>query len=234
LGRYRGWIALLAGVLLALSPAGSGQALAHGGAHLYESVVAGITPPQLAAGIEVRMIDYDRQMELVNHSGKTVIVEGYWGEPYARLESSGAVYLNAMSPSMAPSNDRMGLTRPNGNEDASAPPHWVQVGDNGEYRWFDRRTQYRKEGMPPAVNNEEQRTRLWSYLIPIRVGDQAAAIKGALYWTGRKPFPTGILIFLLLSTAGCALLGAWTVRRLRRRDEAGDGPDDTDGIESAG
>ncbi len=196
---------------------GGGQrAAAHEGSHPFESVVAGIVPSRLATGIDVRMIDADSQMELTNHSGMTVVVRGYQGEPYARIASSGRVEVNVLSPSMAPSNDRLGRTPPNGNEDASAPPRWVHVGDGGRYRWFDRRTHYRGSGTPAAVTDRERRTRLWDYRVPITVGGEAASIRGTLYWVGVSPFPTGLFVGMLVATAGCLLFGAWVLRGFRR------------------
>lgn len=202
-------------------PAGAG---AHGEPHLYESIVQGIQPPTAAAGIEVRMIDFDSQVELTNRSDETVIVEGYEGEPYLRIDANGSVFLNAKSPSMAPSNDRMGKTEPTGDEDAKATPNWIRVAHDGSFRWFDRRTQYRKAGVPKVVTDEAARTLVWRWQIPMSVGDQAATINGELFWLGRRPFPTGVLLVILLATAGCGLFGAWALRRMREESEDPDEP----------
>lgn len=211
-----------AALAAALVVAGLGfpaAAAAHGGPHLYQSVIKGIEPPEAGRGVEVRMIDFDSQVEVINRSGKTVTVAGYEGEPYARIVSSGPVYLNARSPSMAPSNDRLGKTRPTGNEDAAAPPNWIKVGEGGRFRWFDRRTQFRKTGLPAAVTDETRRTLVWSWQIPIRVGRSPAEIRGDLIWLGRRPFPTGIFLVILFSTAACGLFGAWALKRMREQDQ---------------
>ncbi len=216
----RGRIALIVWVLLAVVTAGGEQARAHGGSHSFESVVEGIAPAELADGIEVRVLDSDEQLELVNRSGRAVIVEGYDGEPYARVESAGPVYLNVRSPALHVNNDRWGATEPSRAADASAPPEWVQVGDGGRLAWFDRRIQYREQGTPAAVADPSARTKLWSYEVPITVGDRPAAIRGTLYWTGRKPFPTELLVVVLVVTGGGALLGAWMLKRLRRTERS--------------
>lgn len=195
-----------------------GGASAHGEAHLYQSVIRGIEPAGPASGVTARIIDFDSQIELANHSGKTVTVEGYEGEPYARIEPDGAVLLNAHSPSMAPSNDRLGRTPPTGDEDADAPPNWIQVADDGRFAWFDRRIQYRRKGLPEVVNDEAVRTRVRSWSIPITVGHQSVAVKGDLYWLGRRPFPTGVFLAILLLTAAGGLFGAWAIRRMREED----------------
>lgn len=199
-----------------------GEAAAHGEPHLYESVIRGIQPAAAAAGIEVRILDYDSQIKLTNRSGQRVEVEGYEGEPYARLDPDGHVFLNARSPSMAPSNDRLGKTRPTGDEDADARPNWIRVAVDGSFAWFDRRIHYRKKGVPPIVTDEAARTLIRDWEVPITVGGRPAAVEGGLYWLGRRPFPTGLFLFLLFSTAAGALFGAWSIKRMRESGREAD------------
>lgn len=214
---------MAAATALALGAAAMpGEARGHGEPHLYESVIEGTRPAAAARGVEVRIIDHDSQVKLTNRSGKTVVIEGYEGEPYVRLDRDGRVFLNARSPSMAPSNDRLGRTAPTGREDADARPNWIRVGDGGSFTWFDRRTHYRRKGLPSVVTDESERTLLWRWRIPFTVGKASARVEGSLFWLGRRPFPTGLFLFLLLSTAGGALFGAWAIRRMREAtpDEA--------------
>lgn len=194
------------------------DAAAHGEPHLYESVLRGIEPAGVTAGVTARIIDFDSQIELTNRSGKTVVVEGYEGEPYARIESGGAVFLNARSPSMAPSNDRLGKTPPTGDEDASAPPNWIRVAGDGSFTWFDRRIHYRRKGLPVVVTDEATRTLVRNWTIPFTVGGEPATVEGDLYWLGRSPFPTGVFLATLLLTAAGGLFGAWAIRRIREAD----------------
>ena len=212
-------------LVIGLAVGGEERAVAHEGSHSFESVVDGIRPSRLATGIDVRMIDADARLELTNRSGSTVVVRGYDGEPYARIASEGPVEVNVLSPSMAPSNDRMGRTPPNGDEDASAPPRWVRVGDGGRFSWYDRRTHYRGTGMPAAVTDRERRTRLWDYRVPVTVGDEDASITGTLYWIGVSPFPTGLFVGMLVATAGCLLFGAWVLTRARHDGADGARPE---------
>lgn len=196
-------------------PLGPPVAQAHDGRHDFEILLSGIAPIEAGAGIELRVLDYDERIELTNRSGKTVIVLGYEGEPYARIESTGPVQLNLHSPSLAPSNDRWGRTPPSGRQDAEAPPHWVRVADGGRWAWFDRRSHYRGPGRPAAVEDPARRLKLWDFAVPLRIDGQPARIEGTLYWLGRRPFPTGAFIAMLLATAAVALIGARVVRRLR-------------------
>ncbi len=161
------------------------------------------------------MLDHDAQVELTNRSGRRVIIKGYEGEPYARVESDGPVYLNLRSPSRPLSNDRFGLTLPTGQEDATAPPRWSLVGEDGRLAWYDRRAQYRRRGVPAAVDDTAKRTQIRDYRIPLLVGGEPARIEGSLYWTGKKGFPTGPFLALLVVTGLCGLFGGWALKRMR-------------------
>jgi hypothetical protein len=190
-------------------------AAGHGDRHPYESEIGGIVPATAGAGIEVRILDHDSQVELTNRSGHRVIVKGYEGEPYARLESDGPVYVNLRSPSRPLSSDRFGRTPPTGREDASASPRWSLIGEDGRLAWYDRRAHYRRRGVPDQVDDPAKRTRIRDYWIPILVGGIPARIEGSLYWTGKKGFPTGPFLALLTITGLCGLFGARMLGRLR-------------------
>jgi len=212
-------------VVLACLAAGAAPGRAHDGAHLFESVIGGPYPERLAQGVEVRILDEDEQVELVNSSGRTVVVMGFAGEPYARVESGGSVFVNARSPATPANNDRWGRTRPSGREDPGAPPAWVRVGGEGRLVWYERRAQYRRAGTPPQVADPAERTWIRDYRIPLTVGGEPAELRGTLHWVGRRPFPNVALVVLLLATAGCAFFGAITLRRVRRLPDEPAGDD---------
>ncbi len=209
----RRWIQLT-GILLTIlcPPAG---ASAHEGRHAFESVIAGPFPERLATGIDLRVIDWDERVELVNRSGRTVVVHGVAGEPYLRIESRGPVFMNVRSPAAPLNNDRWGRTRPSGREDASAPPAWVRVGEGGRFVWFEHRAQYRPAGVPPQVTDRAEPMRIRDYRIPLTVGGEPAEIRGTLNWVGYRPFPNVAFVTLLLASAAVALFGAVTLGRLR-------------------
>ena len=220
----------LAGVQAIVMLLAAVPAQAHDERHAFESSISSLEPARLGVGIQVRVLDHDSQVELTNASGRTVIVIGYEGEPYARVESAGPVFLNVRSPALPLSNDRWGRTPPTGSEDAAAPPRWVRVGDRGKLSWFDRRAQFRGSGTPARVTDPASRQKLWDYRIPLLVGDERAEIRGTLYWTGRRPFPIAVFLVLLIATAACALFGAWVLKRLNAADApppSGPGPQPT-------
>ena len=96
------WVAVAAAAAL-LGVAVPG-ALAHQGNPNFRPQIRGLTPP--LDGIEVQVVNYDDSLELDNHSGKTVIVEGYRGEPYVRIAADGTVAVNHRSTSYYLDDDR--------------------------------------------------------------------------------------------------------------------------------
>ena len=64
---------------------------AHQGNPNFRSVLRGLTPAE--SGVQLSIVNYDDSFELINHSGRTIVVEGYQGEPYARVLPDGTVQL---------------------------------------------------------------------------------------------------------------------------------------------
>ncbi len=224
-GHSRRAISAIAAVLVvALIPVDQG--LAHRGSHSFDSVLRGISPAVLGTGIEARMLDFDSRIRLRNRSGKLVMVEGYRGEPYARLDPDGRVFLNARSPAFYLNNDRYARTPVDPSVDVSASPKWIWIANSGELTWYDRRSHYMNTGTPPQLKNPAKRTKIRNYRIPLTVGGRPATLDGTLYWVGRKPFPVGLFVGLLLATFICALIGVAVLVRLRRAGNAPDQDDD--------
>ena len=76
----RAW-PLVAAVVTALVAAPPGWA--HKGNPNYESTLRSVVPQM--EGLEVQILNRDDRLELRNRTGKTVLVEGYNGEPYVRI-----------------------------------------------------------------------------------------------------------------------------------------------------
>jgi hypothetical protein len=200
-----------------LAPAA--QVQAHGGSHQFESVLGGVRPAGLGAGLQLEVLDYDARIRLANRSGRTVIVEGYAEEPYARLDPDGGVYLNARSPALYLNNDRYARTPVAPEVDASADPEWFRIDRSGVLTWYDHRIHYMGQTVPPRLADVSERTLMRGYRIPVSIDGRPATIVGQLFWTGDDSIPVPVLAGLLLATAVTALFGAVVVRRLHRAPE---------------
>ncbi len=100
-----------AAVLLACAPV----ALAHEGSPNFLSQINEVTPA--GSGLDVQVLNRDDRLLLINGSDKTVLIEGYEGEPYARLEPDGTVSVNKDSRAYYINEER------DGRGDAGADPH---------------------------------------------------------------------------------------------------------------
>ncbi len=208
--RLAGALAVLA--LLALAPA----ALAHGGNANYRSVIDSVTPA--VAGVEVNVRNYDAELELVVDDGNRVLVYGYEDEPYARVLADGTVQVNQRSPAAYLNEDRYATTKVPAIADAEAAPRWKTIDGSGTFVFHDHRMHYMATGTAPQVTDEDRKTKVFDYSIPIRIDGEAGAIAGTLFWVG--PEDTSKLPFAIAGIAIVVLggLGLFLIRRRRPRE----------------
>ena len=211
-------VAALALVLAcALAPA---HALAHGGNPNYRSEIDSFTPP-LPGGVSVEVLDYDSYLQLVDRPGHEVVLYGYEGEPYARIEKDGTVQVNQRSPATYLNDSRFAEETVPASADSEAPPEWRTVDSSGTFIWHDHRMHYMSRSLPPQVTDEGKKTKIFDYQIPISVNGTKGEIDGTLWWVGAAD--TSPLPFIL---AGAAIVlggGALVLfLRRRRRDEGDD------------
>src|SRR3954469_5991867 len=90
--RLRIVAALTALLALALAP----SALAHQGNPNYRSVIDRVSPK--VPGLRLQVLNLADRLELQNTPGSAVVLQGYQGEPYARLLADGTVEVNRNSP----------------------------------------------------------------------------------------------------------------------------------------
>lgn len=197
-------------------------ALGHAGNPNFESELRGLDRP--VAGVEVEVLNYDDSLRLVNRSGKTVVIEGYEGEPYARLLPDGSVETNANSPATYLNDDRFAAAEVPARADPDAPPSWRQVSDDGAFAWHDHRIHWMARTTPPQVKDEDKRTEIFDYRVPISIDGEPDAIEGTLFWVGpadaaKTPF--------LIAGAAIVVLGGVLILVVRRRRGAGGEPGDS-------
>ncbi len=206
-----------AALFAALAPVAS----AHTGNPNFRSVFNGVSPRPVP-GLQLNVLGYDQYYQLINKTGKVVVVKGYQGEPYARLLPDGTVELNHNSPATYLNEDRFATTAVPSFATAKARPDWRVIDRTGRFSWHDHRMHWMSPARPSAVKNVKQKTKIFNYTIPLDVGGRTAAIHGTLFWVGPTDsgLPIGAIVaFVVLVGAGIVLV--LVVRRRRRSSGAG-------------
>jgi hypothetical protein len=217
----RGARAACAAALLALVLCPAAAAHGGGGALGFRSAVTGIAPA--APGLSVTVLDSDDRLEVVNDSGKPLIVLGYEGEPYLAFRN-GRVYRNVRSPATYLNDDRYGVVALPPDADAKKAPVWEEVARRERYDWHDHRIHWMSRTLPPKVRAAQDKPHhIFDWTVPARLDGRAVRISGSLDYEPPpgQTFPR-ILLFPL---ALVAVLGAAAVAlRRRRRASAGAPP----------
>ena len=165
---FTGTICAFLALAMIIAPVSS----AHQGNPNYRSEITSIGPEGLTEGIALSVKNFDDGLELVNRSGRTVMVVGYDGEPYLRFSPDGTVEVNLNSPSYYLNEDRFADVEVPGRADPDVAPEWKQVDDTGVSYWHDHRSHYMGEGIPVQVTDESAETEVFDYRIPLMVDGQ--------------------------------------------------------------
>ena len=188
--------------LLGLSLGLPGTALAHGGATSgtdYRSSLLG-TP----AGIVARIIGGDDRILIERTTAQTVVILGYGGEPYLRLDAQGT-WQNARSPAVALNAGRT-TTEPLAG--SSATPAWQRLGTGTSVVFHDHRSHWMAAQPPARVRaNPAASQRLSAWTIPVIVDGTPAAIHGDLTWVGQPRTWLWWCVSALLAL--CAVAVGW-------------------------
>jgi hypothetical protein len=212
--RLRGFFVLCVGALVTvacgLAPAPS--ALAKGAGVVSE--LQGVQPP--ANGLELQVTGGDRFLRMKNGTGKEIVVKGYDDEPYLRFLPSKVVEVNTRAPSKYANEDRYALRPVPAQANSDAPPKWQPVSRDGSYRWFDHRIHLMEKGKPPQVKDEDQRTKIFDWDVPMTVGGEPVKAVGTLEWVPASSSGTSPLLFVGLG-ALALLIGGGAVALMRRR-----------------
>jgi hypothetical protein len=163
-------------------------------------------------GLEVRLLDLGRRVELVNNSPTEIVVLGYDGEPYLRIGPKG-VYQNERSPAtyvnkVAPAGSTTTLPP---QADATATPSWTKISDGHSARWRDRRTRWEGKA-PPAVRHAPRSDHVVSqWTLPLTRGGTPLSVAGQItYVPGPSVVPWVVLaVALAAGTIALAFTGKW-------------------------
>jgi hypothetical protein len=191
-------------------------ALAHQGNPHYRSTVTSVTPP--VKGLTVTVLNYDDRLEMRNFSGQDVVIDDYQNKPYARVLADRSVEVNTNSQAYYLNNDRYANVEvPKG---LGSKPNWKLVDRTGRFQWHDHRMHYMSPTVPPKVTNQDVKTHIFDWKVPVTVGGRQGAIGGTLDWV---PLPKSTLPVGLIWASAIALIvlaiGVFFIRR-RRADAA--------------
>jgi hypothetical protein len=204
----------------ALSETESGSPIADQGSNYqYRSEITSITPR--VKGLEIEVLQFADRLLLTNHTGKTVTIYGYEGEPYARVLANGTAEQNSRSPATYLNTSFYADVTVPPSASASAPPHWVVIDRTGQFEWHDHRIHWMSPIPPAKVKDRSRRTLIFDWSVPIAVGAQKGAIAGQLFWTPESSKASTAVIVLGIVIVVLGLLFVLFVRRRRAQAAAG-------------
>jgi hypothetical protein len=194
-----------------------------GSSYEYRSNITSVTPS--VPGLSFQVLEFADRILMTNHTGKTVTIYGYDGEPYARVLANGTAEQNVRSPaSYLNTNFYAQVTVPP-IADPSAPPKWEVIDRTGQFEWHDHRIHWMSPVAPTKVKNKSKRTLIFSWAVPISVGSAKGAIDGQLFWTPESSKAPLAVIILGVAIVLAGLAFVVFVRRRRARGTlAGGGP----------
>ena len=207
--------------LLAAPPAGAEESAAsspvndQGSSFHYRSLITSVTPA--VKGLSIQVLQFADRLLLINHTGMTVTIYGYSGEPYVRVLADGTAERNVRSPATYLNQSFYGDINVPPQADASAPPQWQVVERTGQFEWHDHRIHFTSPAIPPEVKDKSKRTLIFNWSIPIQVGSTRGAIAGQLFWEPENSkAPLALIIVGVVIVLGGLLL-VLIVRRRRSR-----------------
>jgi hypothetical protein len=188
-------VAVTAGLLVAVAPAGTASADPAGPTDFRTSVVA-VTPT--TDSIDVAVIGGDSFLQLTVTPGHDVVVLGYQQEPYLHFRADGIVEENERSPTTYLNADRYGGGEVPAGADASLPPNWRQVASAGRYAWHDHRAHWMDRNPPTAGVRGAP---VQSATVPLRVDGVPVEVAVRTDWLpepSRVPLAVGTAVALAL------------------------------------
>jgi hypothetical protein len=178
----------------------------------YRSDVTSVMPG--VKGLSVQVLEFADRLLLTNHTGQTVTIYGYQGEPYARVLANGTAEQNVRSPATYLNTSFYGNVTVPSSADPSAAPKWEVVDRTGQFEWHDHRIHWMSPLTPPEVKDKSRLTLIFDWQVPIEVGTRKGAISGQLYWT---PESSKVSIAVILLGVAIVVAGGLFVLFVRRR-----------------
>ncbi len=178
----------------------------------YRSLITSISPS--LPGLSLQVLQFSDRLQLRNRSGRTVTIEGYEGEPYARVRPDGTVEVNTRSPAYYLNESFYGNVTVPASASAKAPPRWLVVDRTGQFEWHDHRIHWMSPALPPQVKDKGKRTLIFDWRVPIAVDARRGAVTGQLFWT---PESSNAPVAAIVIGGAIVVLGLMLVFVVRRR-----------------
>ncbi len=199
-------------------------AAAHGGPAPkgFVAKVEQVRPP--VPGLQVTILGGDERMRMVNRSGRTIVLEGYDGEPYLRLGPDG-LYVNNKSPAVWLNADRLGATPVPASADPAAPPDWLKIRSEQVVEWHEHRAQWMSTVPPPTVlRSPGERHFVFDWTVPGMVDGTPLTIAGSLEYvpagaTAGSSFPWSIVALVGTAVIALVVIGLLVIARRRLEEE---------------
>ncbi len=206
-------LAVAAGLLLVLGPAGAASAHEVGGvgATNFATTLSGLSPA--VPGVALSVVENGSRLQLRNTTKTEVVVRGYSEEPYARI-GPGGVWLNDSSPAAYLNADRFGSARVPADADPAAAPRWRKVSDEPVHRWHDHRTHWMLTTLPIAVAADPTAPhRISQWHVDLDHDGRVLTATGSLDWV---PGPSPTPWYLLTALSALLVVGAVFTRWAHR------------------
>jgi hypothetical protein len=184
-----------------------------GSSYHYRTYITHLAPA--VPGLSLHVLEFADRLLLVNHTGRTVTVYGYYNEPYARIRANGTVEVNLHSPAYYLNQNFYADVTVPAFATSGAAPDWTVIDRANQFEWHDHRIHWMSPTVPPVVTDQAKRTKVFAWQVPLRVGSQPATIHGQLYWVPEEGTRTPVAAIVALVVI--VLLGAGVVVLVRRR-----------------
>jgi hypothetical protein len=185
----------------------------------YRSTIRAVEPPM--PGLKLKILYGDDQVALDNGTGKTIVIEGYGGEPYLRFGPDG-IFVNVNSPAGYLNQDRYGQSAVPTSATAKARPDWEKLAGGTSWAWHDHRIHYMSRTPIPAIQRAPRRPHhVFDWKVPATEDGTPFVIAGSLDYkpppvAKEAEFPVKLTIALaILLAAGMA--GLFALRRVLLR-----------------
>jgi hypothetical protein len=180
-----------------------------------ESIVESVEPATDALRVDI--VAGDSFVRARVRPGHALDMNGYYDEPFLRIERDGDVFVNRGSATYMISRTRYGATvsvEDNMVEDVE--PEWTLESSNGTYLWHDHRVHWMSPTPPKPI---DQRGLVQQWAIPLRFDGVDTVVSGSLYvrgapgswwWLLMVPF-TAVGFFLSRARTSRVLAGSGAV-----------------------